>query len=96
MKMSELHGIPKQYGMIVIIFGMVFFIPLLGFTIELVHDLNEESGWSILMFVLTMIAIVASILMIGFGTNIIWYHDKRIDDRTLDEKAGKSEFRPND
>jgi len=94
--MSELHGIPKQYGMIVIIFGMVFFIPLLGFTIELVHDLNEESGWSILMFVLTMIAIVASILMIGFGANIIWYHDKRIDDRTLDEKAGKSEFRPND
>lgn len=92
--MSELHGIPKQYGMIVVIFGMVFFIPLLGFTIELVHDLNDATGWSILMFVLTMIAIVASVLMMGFGTNIIWYHDKRIDDRTLEEKADKSEFRP--
>lgn len=92
--MSELHGIPKQYGMVVIIFGMVFFIPLLGFTIELVHDLNDATGWSILMFVLTMIAIVASVLMMGFGTNIIWYHDKRIDDRTLEEKADKSEFRP--
>ncbi len=94
MIMSELHGIPKQYGMVVVIFGMVFFIPLLGFTIELVHDLNDATGWSILMFVLTMIAIVASVLMMGFGTNIIWYHDKKIDDRTLEEKADKSEFRP--
>jgi len=94
--MSDLHGIPKQYGMIVIIFGLIFFFPLLGFTSELVHDLNDQSGWSVLMFGLTMVAIVASILMIGYGTNMIWYHDKKIDDRTLDEKANKSEFRPAD
>ena len=94
--MSDLHGIPKQYGMIVIIFGLIFFFPLLGFTSELVHDLNDQSGWSVLMFGLTMVAIVASILMIGYGTNMIWYHDKKIDDRTLDEKASESEFRPSD
>ena len=95
MIMSELHGIPKQYGMIVIIFGLVFFFPLLGFTIELLNDLTEKSGWSVLMFGLTMVAMVASIFMIGFGSNIIYYHDKKDDDKTIDEKAENSEFRPN-
>jgi len=94
--MSDLHGIPKQYGMIVIIFGLVFFFPLLGFTIELLNDLTEKSGWSVLMFGLTMVAMVASIFMIGFGSNIIYYHDKKDDDKTIDEKAENSEFRPND
>jgi len=92
--MSELHGIPRQYGMIVIIFGLVFFFPLLGFTVELIRDLYSQTGWGIFMFALTMIAMIASVLMIGFGTNIVVYHDKKIDDRTLDEKADKSEFRP--
>lgn len=92
--MSELHGIPKQYGMIVIIFGLIFFFPLLGFTIELLNDLTEKSGWSVLMFGLTMVAMIASILMIGFGSNIIYYHDKKDDDKTINEKAENSEFRP--
>jgi len=93
--MSSLHGIPKIYGMIVIIFGLIFFFPLLGFTVELLNDLSEKSGWSILMFALTMVAMVASIMMIGFGTNIIYYHDKKDDDKTIEEKAGKSDFKPN-
>lgn len=93
--MSSLHGIPKHYGMIVIIFGLVFFFPLLGFTVDLLNDLSEKSGWSILMFALTMVAMVLSIMMIGFGTNIIYYHDKKDDDKTIEEKAGKSDFRPN-
>jgi len=92
--MSSLHGVPKQYGMIVIIFGLVFFFPLLGFTVELLNDLSEQTGWSVLMFGLTMVAMVASIMMIGFGTNMIYYHDKKDDDKTIDEKAEKSEFRP--
>jgi len=92
--MSNLHGIPKQYGMIVIIFGVIFFVPLLAFTVELIHDLREASGWSIIMFGLTMVALVFSIMMIGFGTNIIYYHDKKVDDITLEEKAGKSEYKP--
>ncbi len=94
--MSSLHGIPKHYGMIVIIFGLVFFFPLLGFTVELIKDLTEKSGWSILMFGLTMVAIVASMLMIGFGTNIIYYHDKKDDDRTIQQKAENSDFKPTD
>ncbi len=94
--MSSLHGVPKQYGMIVIIFGLVFFFPLLGFTVELLNDLREQTGWSVLMFGLTMIAIVASIMMIGFGSNMIYYHDKKDDDKTIEEKAGESEFRPSD
>lgn len=93
--MSEMHGVPKQYGMIVIIFGLVFFFPLLAFTIELLDDLVIGSGWSIVMFGMTMVAMVASILMIGFGSNIIYYHDKKDDGKTLDEKADESEFRPN-
>jgi len=93
--MSSLHGIPKIYGMIVIIFGLIFFFPLLGFTVELLNDLSEKSGWSILMFALTMVAMVASIMMIGFGTNIIYYHDKKDDDKTIEERAGKSDFKPN-
>jgi len=92
--MSSLHGIPKQYGMIVIIFGLVFFFPLLGFTVDLLNDLSEQTGWSVLMFGLTMVAMVASIMMIGFGTNMVYYHDKKDDDKTIDEKAEKSEFRP--
>jgi len=47
------------------------------------------------MFGLTMVAMVASIFMVGFGSNIIYYHDKKDDDKTIDEKAEKSEFRPN-
>ncbi len=94
--MSSLHGIPKHYGMIVIIFGLVFFFPLLGFTVELLNDLTEKSGWSILMFGLTMVAIVASMLMIGFGTNMIYYHDKKDDDRTIEQKAENSDFKPTD
>ena len=82
--------------MIVIIFGLVFFFPLLGFTVELIKDLTEKSGWSILMFGLTMVAIVASMLMIGFGTNIIYYHDKKDDDRTIQQKAENSDFKPTD
>ena len=92
--MSNLHGIPRQYGMVVIIFGLVFFFPLLGFTVELLYDLSEQTGWSVLMFGLTIVAMIASIMMIGFGTNIIYYHDDKDDDKTIDEKAEKSEFRP--
>ncbi len=97
--MSELHGIPRQYGIIVIIFGMIFFFPLLGFTVELIRDLYSQTGWGILMFGLTMIAMTASILMIGFGTNMVWYHDKKIDDTTvddttIDERTNKSKFKP--
>jgi len=94
--MSSLHGIPRQYGMVVIILGLIFFFPLLGFTVELLKDLAEKGGWSLLMFGMTMIAMVASIMMIGFGTNIIYYHDKKDDDKTIEEKAGESEFRPSD
>lgn len=32
--------------------------------------------------------------MIGFGTNIVWYHDKGDDDKTSDEKAKDSKFKP--
>ncbi len=74
--MSDLHSIPRQYGMVLIIFGVIFFVPLLAFTVELIHDLREAQGWSLIMFGLTMIALVFSIFMIGFGTNIIYYHDK--------------------
>jgi len=94
--MDSTHGIPKQYGMIVIIFGMIFFIPLVAFTVELLQDLASGSGWSILMFALTMVALICSIMMLGFGCNIVYYHDKKDDDMTQEEKAGKSEFRPTD
>ncbi len=94
--MDNLHGVPKNYGMVVIIFGLIFFFPLLAFTVELIDDLKTGGGWSILMFGLTMVALVTSIVMIGFGSNIIYYHDKKDDDMTQEEKAGKSEFRPND
>ncbi len=92
--MDNMHGVPKQYGMIVIIFGMIFFIPSLAFTVELIYDLASGSGWSIIMFGLTMIALICSIMMLGFGCNIVYYHDKKDDDKTIDEKAGESEYKP--
>ncbi len=92
--MSELHGIPKQYGMTVIIFGVIFFVPLLAFTTELIQDLLANEGWNVLMFGLTIVALIASIMMIGFGTNMIYYHDKKDDEKTLQEKADSSEFKP--
>lgn len=92
--MNNLHGLPKIYGMILIIFGMIFFIPLVGFISVLVDDLTNGNKWSVLMFGLTLLAISASILMIGFGTNIVWYHDKKDDDKTFDEKIKNSKFKP--
>ena len=92
--MSSLHGIPRQYGLILIIFGVIFFVPLLAFLVVLLDDLTSDKTWSILMFGFTLVAMVASIMMIGFGTNIIYYHDKKDDDMTLEEKAGKSEYKP--
>lgn len=92
--MTDVHGIPKVYGMIVIIFGLVFFFPLVGFMTELIQSFTDASGWSVLMLGMTIVALVASILMIGFGANIVWYHDKEDDDITLEEKAEKSNFKP--
>ncbi len=92
--MSNLHGVPKIYGMIFIIFGMVFFVPLIGFLIELIDDLYAGIGWSIIMFGIAIVAIIASILMIGFGTNIVVYHEKKDDDKTIDEKTNQSKFKP--
>ena len=92
--MSELHGIPKVYGMIVIIFGLVFFFPTVGFMTVLIQDFTNAEGWSVLMLGMTVLSLIASILMIGFGVNIVWYHDKNSDDLTLEEKAENSEYRP--
>ena len=94
--MNNLHGLPKIYGMILIIFGMVFFVPALGFLLDLIDHLDSNSGWSVLMMGFTILSIIASSLMIGFGTNIVWYHDKGVDDKTLDEKAKDSKFKPED
>lgn len=90
--MNNLLGLPKIYGMIFIIFGMVFFVPSVGFLLNLIDDL--KSWGSILMFGFVIASIIASSLMIGFGTNIVWYHDKKDDDETLDEKVKNSKFKP--
>lgn len=92
--MSSLHGLPKIYGMILIIFGMVFFVPALGFLLDLIAHLDNDGSWSVLMMGFTILSIIASCLMIGFGTNIVWYHDKGVDDKTQDEKAKNSKFKP--
>ncbi len=49
---------------------------------ELIQSFTDAGGWSILMLGMTIVALVASILMIGFGANIVWYHDKEDDDVT--------------
>jgi len=94
--MSNLHGLPKIYGMILIIFGMVFFVPSVGFFLDLIGHLENDSSWSVLMLGFTVLSIIASCLMIGFGTNIVWYHDEGVDDETLDEKAKNSKFKPSE
>lgn len=94
--MSQLHGLPKIYGMILIIFGMVFFVPALGFLLDLIAHLDNDGSWSVLMMGFTILSIIASCLMIGFGTNIVWYHDKRDNDKTLDEKVKNSKFKPSE
>lgn len=80
--------------MILIIFGMVFFVPALGFLLDLIAHLDNDGSWSVLMMGFTILSIIASCLMIGFGTNIVWYHDKGVDDKTQDEKAKDSKFKP--
>ena len=91
MAMTEFYGIPRVYGMIVIIFGLTFFIPLLGFFLV---QLDMDSEWSVVMFVLTVFALSASVLMIMFGTNIVWYHDKRFSEKTQEEIANDSDYAP--
>ena len=89
--MTDFHGIPRVYGMIVIAFGLLFFAPLLGFVFE---QVGHDGNWNIVMFVLTVLALSASVLMMAFGTNIVWYHDKKIDDRSQEEIAKHSKYQP--
>jgi len=92
--MTDLHGIPRVYGMIVIILGIIFFAPLLAFLTVLIVDLRGENNWSLIMLGLDVVALITSIFMIGIGTNIVIYHDKKVDDKTLEEKAEQSNFKP--
>ena len=94
--MTNLHGIPRIYGMVVIIIGIIFFAPLLAFLTVLIVDLRGENNWSVIMFGLTVSAMIIAILMIGFGTNIVVYHDKKVDDKTIEERAKESKFKPNE
>ena len=92
--MTDFYGIPRIYGMIVIIVGIIFFAPLLAFLTVLLVDLQEEKNWSVIMLGLDIFAIIVSICMIGFGTNIVIYHDKKVDDKTIQEKSNESKFKP--
>lgn len=94
--MTDLHSIPRIYGMVVIILGIVFFAPLLAFLTVLIVDLKGDNNWSLIMLGLDIVAIISSIFMIGFGTNIVIYHDKKVDDKTLEEKAEESNFKPSE
>lgn len=95
--MSSLHGLPKIYGMILIIFGMIFFIPSVAYLIELIEDLKTDGKLAtVIMLGFAIVSIIASTLMIGFGVNIVWYHDEKIDDKTLDEKAHNSKYKPSE
>ena len=89
--MTEFYGIPRVYGMVVIIFGLIFFTPLLGFFLV---QLDMDSDWSVVMFLLTVFALSASVLMIMFGTNIVWYHDRRFSDKTQQDIAKESKYAP--
>jgi len=93
--MSYIHSVPKIYGMILIILGVIFFVPLLGFIVELFSDLqSQQNNWSIIMVAWTITSMVITIFMMAFGTDIVWYHDKKVNDTTLEEKAEQSKYKP--
>jgi len=90
--LSELHSVPRTYGLILIIGGLLIFFPMLAFLLEQWSD--TENGWSVIMFVLTVLALGMSITMLVVGTNIVWYHDPKDIEKTQEEIAESSEFYP--
>ena len=72
--------------------GLLVFFPMLAFLLEQWTGSND--GWSVIMFVLTVLALAMSITMLVVGTNIAWYHDPDDTEKTQEEIAESSEFYP--
>jgi len=86
-----------MYGTTLIFIAIIIFVPLLGFTAVLFTQYgNPENpqNWSLVMVIWTIVAIGITIFVMAIGFDIVWYHDKNVDDTTLDEKAKDSNFKP--
>lgn len=97
--LRDYHGLPRIYGSILIIIAIVIFVPLLGFIATLFTDLGNTTrppNWSFIMVVWTVVAVIITIFVMAIGADIAWYHDKNVDDRTIDQKANESSFKPNE
>lgn len=95
--MRDYHGLPRIYGTTLIFITIIIFVPLLGFIGDILTQYGNpdiSKNWSLVMVIWTIIAIGLTIFIMAIGADIAWYHDKKVDDATLDEKAKDSEFKP--
>lgn len=90
--MTEYTSVPTSYGFILVIGGLITFIPMLAFLLEQWADTG--SGWNIIMFIFTVLALSMSVVLMIVGTNIAWYHDPNDNEMTHEEIAEDSEFYP--
>ncbi len=77
----NIHAVPRYMGFILIAVGMIFLVSLLAMIqiwsiSELWEQVLEQTGWSplIIGYVFASLTIVA--LMIAYGAEIVYYHDK--------------------
>ena len=77
----NIHAVPRYMGFILIAVGMILFVSILTMLYiwsigELWKQVLEHTGWSpfIIGFHFASLTIVA--LMIAYGAEIIYYHDK--------------------
>lgn len=91
--MTEYTSVPRNYGFILVMAGIITFVPMLAFLLDQFAP-NDDNGWSIIMFVFTVLGLSMSVVLMIVGTNIAWYHDPKDDERTHEEIAEKSKFYP--
>lgn len=97
--MNKLHALPRTYGYVLIMLGITFFLPSLAvFQLYMIPELwthiSQLIGWSNLMFAWSVVSIVISGVMIAYGCDILWYHDKKSDSKSIEDNAKDSKYAP--
>lgn len=97
--MKSVESLPSWMGVFLLIIGFTFLVPLIAlFHIYMIPDLwklvIETTGWSFMIIAWIIIAVVLVAVIFAYGIEIIWYHDKKSDIKSIDENAEKSKFRP--
>ncbi len=94
--MTDVQSLPKWIGFFLLGLGFMFLIPLFAMVqiflnSELWFQVIEDTGWSHFMILWVVADMLIIVVMFAYAGDIIYYNYK---DKTIEEKAEESEFKP--